>query len=161
MLIIQFVVVLLLLLFFQFCPENVVVRNRVWSCWLDLAENSTYLLFVLVSTLATVTSPGCVCKEEQTSQCKSSNARWFQQDDRRRRSLPITAGLICLARGSCGHSLSERSVVSIVCKQVSPPLMLVRVWKIIEIDLSRNDGFFCFGLSGSKKFSSQKAFVSF
>ncbi len=76
----------MLLLFFQFGPENAVVQNHVWSCRLDLAENSTYLLFLLISTLVTVTSPGCACKEEQKQQNQKdpihdgSTRRWLEKE---------------------------------------------------------------------------------
>ena len=33
-------------------------------------QNSTYLLFVLVSTLATITSPGCACEKNKPHDAK-------------------------------------------------------------------------------------------
>ncbi len=60
----RFVFVLFVWLLFLFCPENVLLQNQVWSFVWGPCQNTTYLLFVLVSTVATVTSWCCAREEE-------------------------------------------------------------------------------------------------
>ena len=106
----RFVFVWFVLLLFLFCPENAVSRNRVWSDVWPPRRNSTYLLFVLVSTLANVTSPGCEERgREQKHHKKDPTQWWFRQEDRRRSSLPLASPL---AGGAEWAGTSRRDVVA-------------------------------------------------
>jgi hypothetical protein len=67
-----------------------------------LAKTLRTYFFVLISILADVTTPGC---EPGTEQKTSRHVSWFQQDDRRRRSLPLVSPL---TRTSCFLSMSSR-----------------------------------------------------
>ena len=121
----RFVFVWFVLLLFLFCQENAVSWNRVWSDVWPPRRNSTYLLFVLVSTLANVTTPGCERGTEQKHHKKGPTQPWFRQDDRRRRSLPLASPLdgaspcLVVSRRSCVLSvLSVPSGALRLCKQI-------------------------------------------
>ncbi len=77
----QFVFVWFVLLLFLFCSENAVSQNRVWSDVWPPRQNSTYLLCVLISTLANLTTPGCEQGTEQKHHKKDPTQPWFWQDD--------------------------------------------------------------------------------
>ncbi len=81
----RFVFVLFLLLLFLFWSENADMWISVGSPTTLPRQNYTYLLFVLVSTLANVTSPGCEERgREQKHHKKDPTQWWFRQEDHRR-----------------------------------------------------------------------------
>jgi hypothetical protein len=71
-------------------------------------------------------------------------------------------GILCLSASECLFMIVGPIVGRLMLiRPAIAHLMPVRVWKIIEIDLSRNDRFFGHGLSGSKIFWRENAIVSF
>ena len=70
-------------------------------------------------------------------------------------------GILCLTASECLFMIVGPIVVGLMLiKPAIAHLMPVRVWKIIEIDLSRNDGFFAL-VCPDRFFSRQNQFVSF
>ena len=71
-------------------------------------------------------------------------------------------GILCLSASKCLFMIVGPIVVRLMLIRLAfAHLMPIRVWNIIEIDLSRNDGFFCLGLSGLKIFPAQNKDVTF
>jgi len=71
-------------------------------------------------------------------------------------------GILCLSASECFFMIVGPIVVRLMLIRLAfAHLMPIRVWKITEIDLSRNNGFFGDGLSGLKIFWREIPNVSF
>ena len=148
----RLVFVCLILLFVLFSPDNAVSQIQVWSDVWPPRQNSTYLLFVLISTLANVTTPGCERGTE--SECKDPSYLFYACQH----ILSLSAYFMLVS------TFDACQFFSCLSATVIARLMLVKVCRKLKIELTQNDLLFQSGLSGWSFFFAlfrQKAYAWF
>ncbi len=132
-----------------------------------LAENSTYLLFVPRTYCNTITTPSCAHKEEQRCKDHGTRIHFFGPFYAYQRVLCLSPqstkiGLLMLiSKRMLFYAYQQANAVLCLSARFMLiswriwRLMLIGVWKIVEIRFTRNDPFFERGLSGLSSFSRQ------